>query len=115
VSWALLLPSLWLLLAWLLPVGGTSMPYKVLYWTGVVVTVMGMPAFAALTIRLLLPGADRLRGKQGSAVFGVVLIAMLASFALGTQHPRVLTCEDFTISGNFAPPNCSEGTGSTVQ
>ncbi|MGB7962795.1 MAG: hypothetical protein WCF12_07540 [Propionicimonas sp.] len=115
VSWTLLLPSLWLLLTWLLPVGGTSAIYRLLYWIGVTVTVLGMPAFAALTVRLLIPGANRLHGKEALAAGGVVLLAMLASFAIGTQHPRILTCEDFTISGNFAPSGCSSGTGSTVQ
>jgi hypothetical protein len=40
---------------------------------------------------------------------------MLASFLTGTQHPRILTCEDFSISGNYSPDNCSPGTGSTVR
>jgi len=39
---------------------------------------------------------------------------MASAYVMGTQHPRLLTCEDFTISGNFAPEDCSPGTGSTV-
>ena len=112
--WTLLLPSLWILLAWLLPVGGTSTIYQVLFWIGVVVTLLGMPAMAAFLVRLLIPGAERLRKRQALIAGGVVVLVMLASYGLGTQHPRILTCEDFTISGNFAPENCSPGTGSTV-
>lgn len=112
---ALLLPSLWVLLAWILPVGGTSGIYQVLFWFGVVITMIGMPALAAVMVRLLIPGAERLRGRTALAAVTVVAMIMLVSFGLGTQHPRILTCEDFTISGNFAPENCSPGTGSTVR
>jgi hypothetical protein len=112
---ALLLPSLWMALAWILPVGGTSGIYQVLFWLGVVITVFGLPALAAFMVRVLIPGAERLQGREKFAAIGVVAFVMLTSFVIGTQHPRMLTCEDFTISGNFAPENCSPGTGSTVR
>ena len=112
---ALLLPSLWIVLAWTLPVGGTSGIYQVLFWLGVLITVVGMPALAAIMVRLLIPGAERLRGRRALAAMVVVSAIMLVAFGLGTQHPRILTCEDFTISGNYAPENCSPGTGSTVR
>jgi hypothetical protein len=112
---ALLLPSLWMALAWILPVGGTSGIYQVLFWLGVVITVFGLPALAAFMVRVLIPGAERLQGREKFAAIGVVAFVMLTSFVVGTQHPRMLTCEDFTVSGNFAPENCSPGTGSTVR
>ena len=112
---ALLLPSLWMALAWILPVGGTSGIYQALFWFGVVITIIGMPALAAVMVRLLVPGAERLRGKGALAAVAVVSVIMAMSFLMGTQHPRLLTCEDFTVSGNFAPGNCSPGTGSTVR
>ncbi len=112
---ALLLPSLWLFVAWILPVGGTSGIYRVWFWFGVVITVIGMPALAALMVRVLVPTAERLQGKEKFAAISMVSFVMLTSFLIGTQHPRILTCEDFTISGNFAPEGCSPGTGSTVR
>jgi len=112
---ALLLPTLWMVLAWILPVGGTSGIYQVLFWLGVVITVLGMPALAAFMVRVLIPTAERLQGREKFAAIGVVAFVMLTSFVIGTQHPRMLTCEDFSISGNFAPENCSPGTGSTVR
>lgn len=113
VLWTLLLPSLWLAVAWSLPVGGTGLSYRLLFWFGVVVTVLGIPAMAALLVRLLVPGAERLQGRSALIAGGVVLAVLVAAFVLGGQHPRILTCDDFTISGNFAPPGCSPGTGST--
>jgi hypothetical protein len=40
---------------------------------------------------------------------------MLVSYGLGTQHPRLLSCDDFSISGNFAPDNCTPGPASTIR
>ena len=34
---------------------------------------------------------------------------LAASYVLGVLHPRILTCEDFAVSGNFAPPTCTLG------
>jgi hypothetical protein len=112
---ALLLPSFWMVLAWVLPVGGTSGIYQVLFWLGVGITMLGLPALAAFLVRLIIPGAERLQGRERLGVAAVVAIIMAASFLIGTQHPHILTCEDFTISGNYAPSNCSPGTGSTVR
>jgi hypothetical protein len=110
---ALLLPSLWMVLAWILPVGGTSGIYQALWWLGIVITVFGMPALAAFMVRVLIPSAERLEGREKLAAVGVVALVMLTSFVIGTQHPRMLTCEDFSISGNYAPEDCSPGTGTT--
>lgn len=110
---ALLLPSLWVVLAWIVPVGGTTGIHQVLFWLGVVITVFGLPALAAFMVRMLIPTAERLEGRGKFAAVGFVALVMLVSFVIGTQHPRMLTCEDFSISGNFAPENCSPGTGTT--
>jgi hypothetical protein len=111
---ALLLPSLWVVLAWILPVGGTTGIYEVLFWLGVVITAVGLPALAAFLTRMVIPTAERLRGRQRLAAIGVVGVVMVGSFLIGTQHRQLLTCEDFTVSGNHAPGDCSEGTGTTL-
>jgi hypothetical protein len=85
----------------------------VLFWFGIAVTLVGMPVLGALMVRLLIPEAERLSRSQALVVAGVVVSVMLVSYGLGTQHPHMLSCEDFTVSGNFAPENCTPGTGST--
>lgn len=112
---ALLVPSLWMSLALALPPGGVTAFHRALFFFGVLVTIVGFPAFAALLVRILLPGARRLRGHDAQIAYSVVLFVMAASFLLGRAHPQVLTCDDFTISGNFAPPGCTPGTGTTLQ
>lgn len=113
--WALMLPSMWLLLTLLLPSGGTSVVYDVLFWFGVAVTVVGVPVMAAVLVRLVVPGVERLDRHQAGLAIGVVALVMLASYVLGSLHPRVLSCDDFTISGNFAPPGCTPGEATTTR
>lgn len=106
---SLLLPSLWLLITWLLPTGVTSPASSALFWFGAILTIFGMPAMAAYLLRLVIPEVDRLQGRQAVAAIGVVVVIMAASFGLGTQHPHLLTCGDFTVSGNYAPEGCTPG------
>lgn len=65
--WALTLPSLWLLGAWLLPPGGTTAAHQALFWFGAAVTILGVPTMAALIVRLLLPGAELLSGRAAAS------------------------------------------------
>jgi hypothetical protein len=113
--WTLLLPSLWLVLAWLLPVAGDSTMRDVLFWFSVVVTLIGLPALGALIVRLLIPGAEGLPLRQAFSAAGVVLLVMFTAYVIGTQHPHMLSCDDFTISGNFAPANCTPGEATTTR
>ncbi len=108
-NYALLLPSLWLLLVWILPVTADSGVHTALFWFGVVVTLLGLPALAAFMIRLLIPESHRWHRKQAVTAAVVVFLVMLVSYGLGTQHPHLMSCNDFSISGNYAPDNCTPG------
>jgi hypothetical protein len=105
--WAFLLPTLWLVLIWLLPVTGDSTLRDVLFGLGLVITLVGMPVLAALMVRLLIPGAAGLPRRDAVTAAAVVVVVMAGSYLIGTQHPRMINCEDFTVSGNFAPDNCT--------
>jgi hypothetical protein len=107
--WAFLLPSVWLVLVWLLPVAGESAWRDALFRFGVVITLVGVPVLAALIVRLLIPGAEGLPRRDAAKAAVVVACVMAMSYFLGTQHPRTLSCEDFAISGNFSPSNCTPG------
>jgi hypothetical protein len=109
-TYTLLLPSVWLVLVWLLPVTDSTV-HDALFWFGVVITLLGMPALAAFMIRLLIPAAEELPRRQAAAAILAVVVVMIAAFALGTQHPHVLSCQEFSVSGNFAPEDCTAGTG----
>lgn len=110
VTLALLLPSLWLLLVWLLPVTAGTSYDTVLFWVGLAITLLGMPVLAAFMVRLILPQSRSLGRPEAVKVVIAVVLVMLASYGVGTLHPYMLSCEDFTISGNWAPSNCTPGT-----
>ena len=110
--YALLLPSVWILLTWLNTADITSLGHDVLFWLGVVVTLAGFPAMIALVLIMVVPGAESVRSKRDNAVaIGAIALVVLLSFTLGTQHPRLLTCQDFKISGNDQPASCTPGPG----
>lgn len=108
-TYALLVPSVWLVLLWLLPVTNSGPAHILLFWIGVAITLLGVPALAAFMIRLLIPSTEHLSRRQGASALAVVLCVMATAFFLGTQHPHMLSCEDFSISGNFAPADCNPG------
>ena len=110
VTYALLLPSFWLILVWLMPVTAGTSYDTLLFWVGLTITLLGMPFLAAFMVRMLLPQSRGLHRSHALRVIAVVLLVMLASYGIGTMHPHMLSCEDFTVSGNFAPPNCTPGT-----
>jgi hypothetical protein len=84
-----------------------------LFWFGVLVTLLGMPALAAFLVRLLVPGAEDVPRKQAAIGVASVVVVMAAANLLRTQHPHMLSCDDVTISGNVAPADCNPGVAIT--
>ena len=116
VSWprrfALLLPSVWLVVAFALPTGTEAGHSAALYWFTLFLTIAGGPYLAWTMLRITLVGYDILTRRQRWAVIGVVAAVVLLGFTLGRLNPYFLTCDDFTISGNSPPPGCTPGPAS---
>ena len=112
VSWphrlALLLPSVWLLVAFALPTGTEAGQSSALYWLALVLTLPearisdGPWCGSRWSATTPSPTAD---GGWWSASSRVALIG----FALGRLNPFLLTCDDFTLSGYSPPPGCTPG------
>lgn len=106
--YSLLVPSVWMMLTWLTTAADNRVEEDVLFWFGVVVTLLGFPAMAALLVLVAVPGSKSVRRSRDIAVsIGDIAIIGGLSYVLGIQHPRVLTCEEFTISGNDQPERCT--------
>jgi hypothetical protein len=110
--YSLLLPSVWIVLTWLTPADTTSLGHDILFWLGVLVTLAGFPAMVALVLVMVVPGVESVhRGRDTFVAIAAIALVVVLSFTLGTQHRRLLTCEDFEISGNKAPAECTPGNG----
>ena len=113
MSWprrlALLLPTVWLVVAFALPTGTEAGHNAALFWSALVLTLGGGPYFAWTMLRITVTGFDTLTRHQRLVVVGVVAAVILIGFVLGHLNAHFLTCGDFTISGNHPPPDCTPG------
>ncbi|WP_062299550.1 hypothetical protein [Demequina maris] len=108
---SLLLPTVWIV-AEFAPTGQHPLLAELVRWFGVVVTVLGLPAMVWVLLRTVRPDLIESVPARGwvAAAGALVTIAALSAL-LGWLHPYYLQCEDFTISGNSAPPRCAPGSG----
>jgi hypothetical protein len=115
VSWprrlALLLPSLWLLLAIVVPEVGAKPWSRLLFVLAIALTLAGAPFLAALLLRVTIAGYEQIPNRRRLVAAAVVGIVAITSFGLGKINNRFLTCDDFVISGNDTPSNCRHGGG----
>lgn len=107
---ALLVPSLWVVLALLVDEGSSGPLTDILTLVGFAAGILGLPVTIWVLARVVWPefGED-IPWSRRLIVLGAVLLIGVASFFLGANQSRFLTCGDFTISGNSEPPGCTPG------
>jgi hypothetical protein len=107
---ALLVPSLWLVLSFVLVDDSGDLLTMILGLLAILVALLGLPATIWVLARVVWPefGEDIAWGRR-LIVLGAVALIAVASFLLGANQSHFLTCGDFTISGNSEPPGCTPG------
>lgn len=109
VTASLLIPSVWLAVT-MLPVAEAGTPADLMAWGAIGFTILGVPYLLVVLLRIASPGSAALVDtRHRAAAAGSVLLVVVLAYVLGTQHPRFLTCDDFTISGNSRPEGCVPG------
>ena len=103
----LLLPSVWLVISIAIPADGSNLALDLVAALGVIVVLVGIPFTMWVLARVVWPDFDETLPARGRwLVILTVFLVAAASFTLGANQSRFLTCEDFTISGNSEPPGC---------
>lgn len=106
-AFLLLLPTLWLVLSFVVDEDSTNLAVILVDLAAFFAVLLGVPFTLLVLVGIVWPDfatETRRRTKflMGLVVFGVAVLA----FVLGLNQARFLTCDDFTISGNSQPPGC---------
>lgn len=104
---ALLVPSIWLVLALIIDPRDHGSWGVVLDVLGGFVSLLGLPATIWVLARIIWPefGAGIPMIRRVIVLLAVATIGIL-SYELGVHNALFLTCSDFTISGNSEPAGC---------
>ena len=106
----LLLPTLWVILAFLVSAVASGPSVTAVAFFGTIITLAGIPFMALVLTRIAMPDADEVTtARDRWAIITAVVVVVLAAFVLGKAQAHFLTCGDFTISGNSQPPGCTPG------
>jgi hypothetical protein len=107
---ALLVPSGWLVLALLTPTGQQGRWADVARVIGTIITLAGIPTMAVMLLQVASPAAVDVRDRRHRFAAGLaVLVVVVVSYGAGVLNANFLTCGDFSVSGNSAPPGCNPG------
>jgi hypothetical protein len=104
----LLIPSLWLVAAWIDNTFTFENEEKVVFALTVVITVFVLPAVAWILITAINTDFANLPGRSKGIVIAAVGVFIVVGFAFGARNDLFLDCGDFQISGNDRPANCLE-------
>lgn len=106
-SLALLVPSLYIVLSFVVPEESSDIATFIVALIGVLVSILGIPFTVWVLIRLIWPElGEEMPTRARLLVIGIVAVVAVASFFLGVFQNHFLTCEDYIISGNSTPPGC---------
>lgn len=105
----LLMPSAWVVVAWFADPAGRDPASDALYTLTLIVTLVTLPFIAWVLISTINPDFLELPRSNRIAIISTVLIFALAGFAMGARNDLFLNCDDFKVSGNDLPDNCTSG------
>jgi len=109
-AFVLLLPSVWLVLNFVVDDDTADIGVALLDLAALAAVLVGTPFTLWVLVRIVWPDLSKDTPRRTKwLVAAVVGGVVVASFLLGLNQSRFLTCEDFTISGNSEPPGCTPG------
>ncbi|WP_371741828.1 hypothetical protein [Herbiconiux sp. VKM Ac-2851] len=105
---ALLAPSLYLVANFVVQPDAEDVATLIVAVLGALVAVLAVPTTVWVLARIIWPEfGDQVSPRRRAVVIGVVAFVAVASFLLGANQARFMTCGEFTLSGNSEPPGCT--------
>jgi len=109
-AFVLLLPSVWLVLNFVVADDTTDLALAIVDLAAIAAVLLGIPFTLWVLVRVVWPDfATETRRRTKWLIAVVVLGVAVTSFVLGLNQEHFLTCGDFAISGNSEPPGCTPG------
>ena len=105
----LLIPSVWILLAWIADPAGEDAASEALYVFTLILTLVTLPLIAWILVSAVNPDFLHLPRPNRMAIIAALVVFALAGWAIGTRNDVFLNCDDFKVSGNDLPDNCTSG------
>jgi hypothetical protein len=104
----LLLPTLWLLTAWVDSAQDVARGERIVFFLTLAVTVVALPFVAWILVTAINTDFAELPRGNKLVVIAAVGFAIVVGFGIGARNDFFLNCDDFKISGNDLPANCIE-------
>ena len=105
----LLTPSVWIVLAWIADPAGEDAASDALYVLTLILTLVTLPFIAWVLLSAINPDFLELPRANRVAIVAALVVFTLAGFGFGSRNDVFLNCDDFKISGNDLPANCTSG------
>lgn len=107
-AFVLLLPSLWLVLNFVVDDQTEDLGVVLLDLSAFAAILVGIPFTLWVLARIVWPDfSEETPRRMKWIITGVVAAVVAVSFLLGLNQSKFLSCEDFAISGNSQPPGCT--------
>lgn len=105
---ALAAPMLWLFAAGYVT-GSTSeaLNRPVFALSLALIFVVSVPLTLRLLVDLTMPELSEAHSRRMTAsIVALVFVVGVVGFVVGNEHPRFMTCEDFSLAGSAEPDDC---------
>lgn len=113
-AFLLLMPSLWILLNFVINDETQDVATAIVDLLAIVAVFIGLIFTVFVLVRIMWPDlAGQLSRRTRWLVVLVVAGITVVSFLLGLNNSRFMTCQDFEISGNSRPPTCQDAPADT--
>lgn len=104
---ALLVPSLWMISFLFVPtLAEAEDSFQTITNLLTLLTIITMPNLGYAILVIVQGDTLQLPGRMLIAMVVIVLVVSSMGYWVGLNHHLFITCDEFTISGEFAPPTC---------